>query len=236
MFSSSLNIGITTEIEGRDIGGNSRTAGALARALARYKAAPVGDRLFLRGRALLAALEAAERHVPASGAIVDLGCGRGLFANLLLECSPAREVLGIDPDPRRIAVARLTERPGLRFRVGDARDAELPPCEAVAIIDVLYLLPVADQARGLARAAAALRPGGRVVVYAQERRADPRSWLGYAQELVARRAGLTRGSTLRYSSRAEMVGRMEAAGLDVSVHPLPGRIYTDAIYVGVKRP
>lgn len=218
------------------MGRNSRTAGALAGALGRYKAAPLGDRLFLRGRALLADLGSAERHVPQSGAVVDLGCGRGLFANLLVESAPGRDVLGIDPDPRRIAVARLTERPGLRFRVGDALDAELPACDAVTLIDVLYLLPEADQRRVVARAAAAVRPGGRLVVYAQERRADPRFWVGFAQELVATRSGLTRGSALRYSTRSEMVERLEAAGLRVSVQPLRGRLYTDAVYVGDKAP
>lgn len=103
------------------------------------------------------------------------------------------------------------------------------------IVDVLYLVPMADEDRLVTRAAAALRPGGSLVIHAQERRSDPRSWLGYLQELVATRAGVTRGSALRYSTRSEMVPRLEAAGLGVSVYPLRGRLYTDAVYVGVKR-
>lgn len=210
---------------------------ALERSIRRYRRAPLGDRLFLRGRAALADLLAVEPHVPRQGTVVDLGCGRGLFANLLQECSSDREVLGIDPDPRRVAVARLTERPGLAFRLGDAREAELPPCDAVVLVDVLYLLSEEDQARVLQGAAAAVRPGGRVVVYAQERRADPRFWFGYAQELIATGTGLTRGRGrgLHYSSRDEMRSRLERCGLTVEVFPLTGRLYTDAIYVGVKR-
>jgi SAM-dependent methyltransferase len=235
-FASSLNIGITTETEGPDIGGHSRTEGALARALERYKAAPFGERLFLRGRAFLADLAAVERRLPARGLIVDLGCGRGLLANLLVEASPDREVVGIEPDARRVAIARLTERPRLRFESGDAIDAVLPPCDAVAIVDVLYLLPPDAQARVLGRAAEAVQPGGRVVVYAQERRADPRYWFGYAQEMIATGTGLTRGHAgLHYSSREEMSARMERAGLAVTVDQLRGRAYTDAVYVGEKR-
>lgn len=208
----------------------------MARAIARYREAPLGDRLFIRGRALLADLEAVEERVPREGLILDLGCGRGLLANLLLEASPQRVVVGLDPDPRRIAVARLTERPGLSFQVGDARGADLPACDAAVLMDVLYLLSEEDQLQVLARAAAALRPGGRIVVHAQERRADPRFWLGQLQELVMTRTGITRAPSggLRYSTRHAMRSRLEGRRLAVDVIPLPGRLYTDAIYVGVK--
>lgn len=209
--------------------------GAIARAIDRYRGAALGDRLFVRGRAFLADLTAVERRLPREGLIVDLGCGRGLLANLLLEASPGREVLGIDPDPRRIRVARHTERPGLSFRVGDARDVELPPCHAAVLMDVLYLLPEEAQIRVLERAVAAVRPGGRVVVHAQERRSDLRFWLGRVQELVMTRTGITQApGGLHYSSRAQMRALLESCGLAVEVIPLPGRLYADAIYVGAK--
>lgn len=209
---------------------------ALARALRRYDAVPIADRLQVRGRALLADLLAIEPHLPRGGQIVDLGCGRGLFANVLLEASSAREVIGLDPDPRKVAVARATERPGLTFRTGDATGIELPECDAIAIVDVLYLLTPAEQGGVVARAAARVRPGGRVVIYAQERRADIRFWLGYAQERIATAIGATRGGTrgLHYSSRVQMCTRLESCGLAVEVIPLSGRLYTDAIYVGTK--
>lgn len=166
---------------------------------------------------------------------MELGCGRGLFSNLLLEASSGREVLGIDPDPRKIAVALSTVRPGLDFRVGDA-SVGLPSCDAVAIVDVLYLLTPEEQATAIERAAAAIPPGGRVVVYAQELRADPRFWLGYAQERVATAVGATRGGTrgLHYATRTEMRSLLERRGLAVEVIELAGRPYTDAIYVGIK--
>lgn len=208
----------------------------LRRALARYRRAPLGDRLFLRGRAFMADLPAVERHVPRQGLIVELGCGRGLFSNLLAEASPAREVLGIDSDDRRLAVARLTERPGLRFELGDARTADIRACNAVVLVDVLYLMSPADQIGVLTRSAAALRPGGRLVLHMQERRSDPRFWLGYAQETVATGLSLTRGRSggLHYSSRAELRARLETLSLDVQVFPLRRRLYTDAVCVGSK--
>lgn len=213
-----------------------RSRAALQRAVRAFSGAPLGARLHVRGRALLADLPAIEREVPRAGTIVDLGCGHGLFANFLVEASPDRHVIGIDPDARKIAVAKRTERDGLRFERRDAITAALPPCHGVTIVDVLYLLPAAAQLRVLMATAAALRPGGRLVVSAQEERpGDPRFWVGYLQELVATGLGLTKGGAgLHYATRDEMRARMEGCGLLVEVLPLRGRLYTDAIYVGRK--
>ena len=79
----------------------STATGALGRALARYRKAPLGARLFVHGRAFLSDLAVVERYVPNKGFIVDLGCGHGLFACVLRESSPTRRVLGIDLDPRK---------------------------------------------------------------------------------------------------------------------------------------
>src|SRR5438552_18552520 len=97
------------------------TTAALERAVHRYRAAPLLARTLVHGRAFLSDLAFIDRYVPRHGFIVDLGCGHGLFANLLVESSPGRRVLGIDFDERKIAVARSTvdERESLRFDVGD---------------------------------------------------------------------------------------------------------------------
>src|SRR3989442_6108904 len=105
-----------------------RDRAALARALRRYDEAPLLDRLLIRGRAFLADLTFVEPFVPRRGFVVDLGCGHGVFANLLREASEGRRVLGVDADLRKIAIAKLTEREGLRFEVGDVVAAEPPRC------------------------------------------------------------------------------------------------------------
>src|SRR5581483_2890047 len=92
-------------LEGALMPGSTAT-GALRRAVERYRSAPLGARLFVRGRAFLAELAVVERYVPKKGFVVDLGCGHGLFACVLREASPTRRVLGIDLDPRKIEVAR----------------------------------------------------------------------------------------------------------------------------------
>lgn len=215
-----------------------RDRGALARALRRYGEAPLADRLFVRARAFLADLPFAEAFVPRRGFIVDLGTGHGLFANLLREASDGRRVLGIDADERKIAVAKLTEREGLRFELGDIVVRQPPPCDAISIVDVLYLIPFELQERIAAQCGAILPEGGLLLIYAQEAKADPRYALGYAQELVSTSLRLTKGGLGRffYQTRAEMTAMLGRHGFATDVLELPRRPYTDALYVARRLP
>lgn len=210
-----------------------RDRAALRRALRRYDNASLFVRLFVRGRSVLADLAAVEPYVPRRGSVVDLGCGHGLFANLLLEASPERSVLGVDTDARKIAVARRTEREGIRFALGDIVAEPPPACDCVTIIDVLYLLPFPLQERVVAGCAASLPDGALLVVKAQEARADPRYALTYAQELVSTRLGFTRGARRRFyfRPREDALAMFARAGFTAEVIALPGRLYTDVLYL-----
>jgi 2-polyprenyl-3-methyl-5-hydroxy-6-metoxy-1,4-benzoquinol methylase len=218
----------------------STVSGALNRAVHRYREVPLVDRLFVHGRAFLSDLAFVERYVPRHGFVVDLGCGHGLFANVLAEASATRRVLGIDIDERKIAVARSTAagRADLRFEVGDVVAAPPPRCDAVTIVDPLYLLPFDAQERVLRNAAAALLEGRPLVVKAQERALTPRFALTYAQELVTVGLGFTRGGRSRFyfPTRAEALAMFERAGFAVDVVEMRRRPYTDVLYLGRRRP
>jgi len=218
----------------------SRTSGALNRAVHRYRSAPLGARLFVHGRAFLSDLAFIERYVPKTGFIVDLGCGHGLFACVLREASDTRRVLGIDLDPRKIEVARgaVRDTRWLRFEVGDIVADPPPKCDAVTIVDVLYLLPFDEQERVLRNAASALGEGAPLIVKAQERRTDPRYALTYAQELITVSLGFTRGSHERFyfASREDATAMFERSGFAMEAVDMPQRPYTDVLYLGRKKP
>ena len=215
-------------------------SGALNRAVHRYRAAPLLARLFVHGRAFLSDLAFVERYLPRQGYLVELGCGHGLFSCMLREASPARRVLGLDIDERKIAVARLAagDTEGLRFEVADAAVVPPPRCDAIAIVDVLYLMPPEAQERVLRNAAEALAEGAPLVVKAQERRGDARYALTYAQEAVSVSLGFTRGAAERFffPSRAESLALFERAGFRVEVVEMPKRPYTDVVYLARKSP
>ena len=216
------------------------TTAALERAVHRYRAAPLIARALVHGRAFLSDLVFVDRYVPRHGFIVDLGCGHGLFANLLAEASPNRRILGVDIDERKIAVARATirGRESVRFELGDMIHEAPPKCDAVTIIDVLYLLPPSDQEAVLRKAASALAENAPLVVKAQERTASPRYALTYVQELVATALGVTRGGArrLHFQGREDAVAMFERAGFLVDVIEMPGRPYTDVVYLARKAP
>ena len=216
------------------------TTAALERAVHRYRAAPMLAQALVHGRAFLSDFAFIDRYVPRHGFIVDLGCGHGLFANLLAEASPNRRVLGIDIDERKIGVARTTiqGRESVRFEVGDIIHEAPPKCDAVTIIDVLYLLPPSDQEAVLRKAADALVENAPLVVKAQERAATPRYALTYAQELITTALGVTRGGArrLHFLARADAVAMFERAGFLVDVIDMPDRPYSDVVYLARKAP
>ena len=218
----------------------SRTSGALNRAVHRYRSAPLGARLFVHGRAFLSDLAFIERYVPRTGFIVDLGCGHGLFACVLREASDTRRVLGIDLDPDKIEIARgaIRDTQWLRFEVADMVADAPPKCDAVTIIDVLYLLPPSDQEELIRKTAGALVENAPLVVKAQEQAISPRYALTYAQELVTTALGVTRGSArrLHFLPRDAAVAMFERAGFLVDVIEMPGRPYTDVVYLARKAP
>lgn len=194
----------------------------------------------MHGRAFLSDLAVIEQYVPRHGFIVDLGCGHGLFANLLVEGSTQRRVLGTDIDERKIAIARSTidGRECLRFELADMVAVPPPRCDAITIVDVLYLLDPSDQERVLHNAAAALAEGAALIVKAQESRVDPRYALTYAQEVVAVGLGITRraGSRLHFPSRESALAMFERAGFRADVVEMHGRPYTDVLYLARRAP
>ncbi|MDP9266566.1 MAG: class I SAM-dependent methyltransferase [Chloroflexota bacterium] len=217
----------------------STTSGALREALQRYRQTRFDARWLVHGRAFLSDLPFVEQYVPRHGFIVDLGCGQGLFSNLLKEVSPQRRVLGTDIDARKIEIARRTiqGREGLRFEVGDITTAPPPRCDAVVIVDVLYLLPLEEQETVLRNAASALAENTPVIVKAQERSAGPKYALTYAQEMLSVNLGFTRGGRrLHFASRDEALDLFRRSGLLAHVVEMRRRPYTDVVYLARKAP
>lgn len=97
------------------------------------------------------------------GTVVDLGCGGGTLASVLVDAG--YDVLGIDLSAAMIALAR-GRLPGTRFQQGSVWDAELPGAVAVtAIGEVVNYAADARAGTGqladlVRRVHAALAPGG----------------------------------------------------------------------------
>lgn len=127
-----------------------------------YPGMSIMERLLARYAYHSSPLEKLERLVPKEGTIVDLGCGWGLFANLLCLASPARTVIGVDLSDGRIRAAEesVGDRQNIRYIHEDILRAELPASDAFLLIGVLYMLAYDDQRGMLEKCYGALNPGG----------------------------------------------------------------------------
>ncbi|RGD56610.1 class I SAM-dependent methyltransferase [Kitasatospora xanthocidica] len=115
--------------------------------------------------------------------IVDVGCGTGSFAVLLGRAEPQATVVGVDPDP---AVLRLARRkaaaagiePDFRTGMGDAVDEVVGAGTADTVVSslVLHQCPLPMKQAVLAAMHRTLRPGGKLVIadYGRQRTAAMR--------------------------------------------------------------
>jgi len=195
-------------------------------------------RLYLRIKFRICPILRTEAYVPGTGDIVDLGCGNGLFAAIMKLGSPARSIVGIDLDARKIAEARksLGNVPHLDFRLADIATTKYPPADVYTIIDVLYLIPVKTQNAILELCAEALTPGGTLVLKEMDQK--PRwkyLWNMFQETISVKIVGFTLGSRFHFRSREDYVKTLEGMGFSVEVVPFHhGYAYSHILYVAKK--
>jgi SAM-dependent methyltransferase len=92
---------------------------------------------------------------------LDVGCGEGqLTRELRLR---VKDVVGLDPDPASIELARAQAAPNLTYVVGDVLTYPFEP-ESFDLVTSVASLHHMDATAGLQRMAGLLRPGGTLVV------------------------------------------------------------------------
>jgi SAM-dependent methyltransferase len=155
------------------------------------------------------------------GDVLDVGCGRGQLAALLLEAGAARSVFGVDWDQGKIDLARAcAEGLPARFEQGDFRTFELPACDTALLVDVLHYMTPEEQDAVLLRTARAAR--SRVFL----RELDPdRGWRSAVtrfQETVTTGLGVNAGARLVFRPIAEYTRILEGEGYRVEIEPAWG--------------
>jgi 2-polyprenyl-6-hydroxyphenyl methylase/3-demethylubiquinone-9 3-methyltransferase len=188
---------------------------AIRRAVARYSRQSLGIRGFVLARHLLAPLARVLEAVPASGRLLDVGCGHGLFANAAALGSPARQVLGVDPSGAKIGVARTSSAglPNVRYVQGVVQDVDERGFDAISILDVLYLLPIEEKLAVLRACRERIAPDGVLIMKANDTRPPWKYRVARLQEQLMTGLGLTLGhGELYFLSREQNAGLLELAG------------------------
>ncbi len=190
---------------------------------------------FLALRTLVLPLKEFDGFIPRSGKVVEIGCGHGLVAQYLARRSPARQVIGYDPDERRIPTARAAAKglANLEYRQTTFEDDPEPGLAAVIINGVLYLLPDEDCLKVLKAVRNHLTAGG-VLVFSDVLVA-PGRWryrFHVARERVFAEGGFTRGQGLFFRTPEAWQGMLAAAGFrDIRPFHAPVAMHSVLNYV-----
>ena len=177
------------------------------------------------------------QYLPPTGAVLDIGCGFGLFSLYYAASGPGRFMRGVDLNRRRIALAR---RAATRLRLdnvayeeADARDFKGDSEVAAAyMLDIVHHVAPAAVPPLLRQLHRAVMPGGTLLVKDVDTRPAPKRWFTWAlDKLMDPRA------PVRYWPADELAGALETAGFTVRRHLMVDVLpYPHILYVCTRRP
>lgn len=177
-------------------------------------------------------LEEIGQYLPANGRILDLGCGFGLFSLYFASLEPGRRLVGVDRNPRRIALSRVSARKlgieNAEYHVDDALEWQAGDgFEAIYMLDLVHHLPADQVPSFLARIRSLLRPGGILII----KDVMDRPWLKRMFTLALDRL-IVGWDPIKYWPPDELSTLLQSLGLDVKRHRMRDYLpYPHILYI-----
>lgn len=189
-------------------------------------------------------IESVTAYLPSRGTMLDVGCGRGLVSIWAALSRPQLTIHGIDIDGTKVSdaitLASKWPRSAQKLTFTTVKPtAPLPKGKwnAIAFIDVLYLMKRGQQTRLLKQAAAQLEEKGVVIVkHAGTRPAWKVHFAALQEKLSVKVLGLTKGEyPFVFLAPEEIISLLRGAGLRTDLHRLDkGYPHPHVVIVGTK--
>lgn len=175
--------------------------------------------------------------------MLEVGCGHGLFSVLAALQAPGRSVVGTDVDGDKIrAATSVTDHAvalegRLQFAPSLPGDVPEGPWDAIAVVDVLYLIDAVGEECLVRDLAGQLAPGGVLLVKEMAQQPAWKFGLARLQERISVQVlGITEGDILTFVAPTEIGRWMVDAGLDIEHHRVDrGYLHPHHLVIG-RRP
>ncbi|MGD9345063.1 MAG: class I SAM-dependent methyltransferase [Candidatus Aminicenantes bacterium] len=206
--------------------------------LEHYREAGFITRTYLKIKLKICPLLKLEEIFPREGTIVDLGCGNGLFPNILCLGSSERQIIGLDLDKKKIEVANATKilSSQITYQIGDVVEGEYPQGDVFALVDVLYLIPYQRHEPILRKCYISLPPGGTLIIKEMDTR--PRwkyAWNLFQETLAVKLIGFTLGERFYFRNQKDYLDILQRIGYSVETVPVhSGYWYPHIAYICTK--
>lgn len=185
-----------------------------------YASLPPASRIHILVRFLTCPFLRVVRRIPASAqSLLEIGGGHGVFARLAAERG-VRSVV-IEPDTRKLFQLRGRSTP-VRYVAGFDHAVQ-GSFDVVAVIDVLYAIPITEWDPILSRAATRLSAGGTLLVKEMNPHSWKQRWNRLQETISMRFLGITYAVTFNYEGIADFKARLERHGFtDVETIAIDG--------------
>lgn len=215
---------------------DAATQALIETAAHRYLESSLFDWEFVRGKlrydpVYLALLR--DGRLPRTGTLVDLGCGRGILFALLVAARGADDrprLVGIERSAKKSAAARSALDGNATIDTADLAAAPIPRARCILLLDVLHYLGEEQQEALLARVAAALLPGGALLIREADAAGGRRFTATLWQERLCAWGRGDFSQRFCFRSLAEWRDLLSGLGLAVAVEPMArGTPYANAL-------
>lgn len=188
-----------------------------------YKNCSFWTRLYTKIRLMLTPFEKVAEYVPKKGVIYDLGCGYGIFANLMAFHSPKRKIIGVDLSKDRIKTAEKTvgRRKNIRFINNDLKNINLEKCGYIVIYDVLHHMNYQAQEKLLKECFGKLDDKGLLIIKDNDTTPTWKFIWNYLHEIIATLLLITKSDKLSFRTKEEFLKLLFKTGFVVETVNIP---------------